>query len=70
MAENEILQPVKDSVDAIEKAAVRPPDQLPLPDGLKNLDVNGLAKLESRLVRRLDSTLLPVVVLLFIMNIL
>jgi hypothetical protein len=43
---------------------------LPLPAVLTHLDSDGLVELEKGLVRRLDSCLLPAVVILFLMNIL
>jgi hypothetical protein len=44
--------------------------QLPLPAELESLDSHDLENLEKGLVRRLDSCLLPAVVILFLMNIL
>ncbi|KAJ5906876.1 uncharacterized protein N7473_003792 [Penicillium subrubescens] len=44
--------------------------QLPLPAELESLESHDLEKLEKGLVRRLDSCLLPAVVILFLMNIL
>lgn len=45
-------------------------DDLPLPEELQHLDEDGRVKLERSLVRRLDCTLMPVVALLFLLNIL
>lgn len=60
-----------DAVEAIEKVefAAPPPDALPLPDSLLDLQPDELVRLERSLVRRLDFTLLPAVVLLFLLNI-
>ncbi|KAF2180426.1 MFS general substrate transporter [Zopfia rhizophila CBS 207.26] len=59
----------KSDVEAIEKT-VKPIDELPLPEELQHLDEDGRRKLEKSLVRRLDCTLMPVVALLFLLNIL
>lgn len=66
------MQQVKaESVEAIEKIEIAAPlpDDLPLPDSLSNLEPDELRRLERSLVRRLDYTLLPVVLLLFLLNI-
>ncbi|OMP86159.1 putative transporter [Diplodia seriata] len=59
------------SVEAIEKIglAAPAPDDLPLPECLVTLGPDELRRLERSLVRRLDFTLLPVVLLLFLLNI-
>jgi hypothetical protein len=59
----------KPSTEAIEKID-GPLDELPLPEELQHLDQNGQRKLERSLVKRLDCTLMPVVSLLFLLNIL
>ncbi|KAK9784537.1 hypothetical protein SCARD494_12792 [Seiridium cardinale] len=46
------------------------PDELPLPDELAHLTRDECRQLERRLTRRLDCTLMPVVFLLFLLNIL
>lgn len=60
----------KHEIEAVEKVYPRAPDELPLPEELAHLTQDDLAKLEKNLVRRLDWTLMPVVVLLFLLNIL
>lgn len=61
----------KSSIDAIEriKSAALPPDSLPLPESLAHLDPGELETLERSLVRRLDCTMMPVIALLFLLNI-
>ncbi|KUJ16002.1 MFS general substrate transporter [Mollisia scopiformis] len=59
----------KNDVELVE-AIIKPINQLPLPDELLHLDDEGIQKLEKGLVKRLDWTLMPVVVLLFLLNIL
>ncbi|KAF2112229.1 retrograde regulation protein 2 [Lophiotrema nucula] len=56
-------------MEAVEKV-LKPFDELPLPEELQHLDQDEQRKLESSLVRRLDCTLMPVVALLFLLNIL
>ncbi|KPM45736.1 hypothetical protein AK830_g759 [Neonectria ditissima] len=46
------------------------PNDLPLPDELVHLSRDEIHKLETRLTRRLDMTLMPTVFLLFLLNIL
>lgn len=63
------IAPPKASVEAAE--IIKPAfDNLPLPDELQHLDADELRLLERSLVRRLDCTLMPVVALLFLLNIL
>lgn len=56
-----------ESVEVVKPAALQ---QLPLPDELASLESRELEKLEKGLVRRLDTCLLPAVIVLFLMNIL
>lgn len=60
---------LKPDVEAVE-TIIKPTNQLPLPDGLLHFDDEGIQNLEKGLVKRLDWTLMPVVVLLFLLNIL
>lgn len=60
----------KQNAEAVEFVKPGPLQQLPLPPQLAHLDGEGLARLETGLVRRLDRCLLPAVVILFLMNIL
>lgn len=46
------------------------PDELPLPDEIAHLSREEQRRLERSLVRRLDLTLMPVVFILFLLNIL
>ncbi|OJD40717.1 fad-binding domain-containing protein [Diplodia corticola] len=59
------------SVEDVEKIETTTPlpDDLPLPECLAHLNSDELRQLEKSLVRRLDCTLLPVVLLLFLLNI-
>jgi hypothetical protein len=59
----------KQDVELVE-TSVKPTNQLPLPDELLHLDDASIQNLEKSLVKRLDWTLMPVVVLLFLLNIL
>ncbi|GME48319.1 putative transporter [Neofusicoccum parvum] len=70
MARDE-MDRAKSSIEAIEKVelAAPPPDALPLPDSLAHLEQDELSRLEGSLVRRLDCTLMPAIVLLFLLNI-
>ena len=61
----------KDGADEqLEKPSYLLPDELPLPEELAHLSHDEQTQLEKRLTKRLDSTLLPVVFLLFLLNIL
>lgn len=60
----------KQDVETVEIVKPGPLQQLPLPRELAHLEGDGLVELERGLVRRLDSCLLPAVVILFLMNIL
>jgi hypothetical protein len=63
------IAPPKPSFEATE--IVKPAfDDLPLPEELQHLGPDELRVLEKSLVRRLDCTLMPVVALLFLLNIL
>ena len=66
----EDINTTKPAMEAIEKIAQLTGDNLPLPEELQHLDEEGKRKLEKGLVRRLDCTLMPVVALLFLLNIL
>lgn len=46
------------------------PDDLPLPEELAHLPEDEIRRLDRRLTKTLDMTLLPVVFLLFLLNIL
>lgn len=60
----------KQNVEEVEFVKPGPLQRLPLPPQLAHLEDEGLVQLENGLVRRLDSCLLPAVVILFLMNIL
>ena len=60
----------KDNVEHIDKPRALLPDELPLPDEIAQLDETELRKLDRKLTRRLDLTLLPAVFILFLLNIL
>ncbi|OAG01167.1 retrograde regulation protein 2 [Paraphaeosphaeria sporulosa] len=59
----------KVSLETTEKIVAQL-DNLPLPEELQHLDEDERIRLERSLVRRLDCTLMPVVALLFLLNIL
>lgn len=60
-------KPNTESVEEVKPVALQ---QLPLPDELASWESHDLEKLEKGLVRRLDTCLLPAVIVLFLMNIL
>lgn len=60
----------KDTVEHYEKPAKLLPDELPLPDEIAQLTHDDRNRLERRLTQRLDTTMMPVVFLLFLLNIL
>ena len=60
----------KDDVEHTDKPRALLPDELPLPDEIAQLDETELRKLDRKLTRRLDLTLLPAVFILFLLNIL
>ncbi|KAF2656246.1 MFS general substrate transporter [Lophiostoma macrostomum CBS 122681] len=65
----DVIVPQKPSLEATE--IIKPAfDDLPLPDELAHLGPEEQRQLERSLVRRLDCTLMPVVALLFLLNIL
>lgn len=64
------IAPPKPSIKASEKVIKPALDELPLPEELQHLDEYEQRRLERSLVRRLDCTLMPVVALLFLLNIL
>lgn len=59
----------KVDVETVERI-IKLTDELPLPEELQHLNGNEIQKLDKSLVKRLDCTLMPVVVLLFLLNIL
>lgn len=61
---------IKDDVEHIDKPRALLPDDLPLPEEIAQMDHAELTKLERKLTRRLDLTLLPAVFILFLLNIL
>jgi hypothetical protein len=67
---SDTITPPKDTTEHLDKAANLLPDQLPLPDEIAHLTRDDCQRLERKLTRRLDMTLLPVVFLLFLLNIL
>ena len=60
----------KQDAETVEFVKPGPLQQLPLPRELAHLEGDELIKIEKDLVRKLDSCLLPAVVILFLMNIL
>jgi hypothetical protein len=66
------IVPTKLSLDAKEEIIKPTLDELPLPEELSHLagDHEAQRNLEKNLVKRLDCTLMPVVALLFLLNIL
>jgi hypothetical protein len=64
------IDQTKPNTEQAEIVKPGPLHQLPLPAELESLESHELEKLEKGLVRRLDSCLLPAVVILFLMNIL
>lgn len=66
---DDISQP-KPGAEAVEYVKPGPLQQLPLPAELASYGNDEIEKLEKGLVRRLDTYLLPSVVILFLMNIL
>lgn len=67
---DDIVSGTKPGTDAIEYVKPGPLQQLPLPAELASWSEDEVKELEKGLVRRLDSCLLPSVVILFLMNIL
>jgi hypothetical protein len=66
---DDVIVPRKPSMETTE--VIKPAfDDLPLPDELAHLGPEEQRQLERSLVRRLDCTLMPVVALLFLLNIL
>lgn len=60
----------KSDVEHNDKADQLLPDELPRPEGIEHLNEVELDVLEKNLTRRLDLTLLPVIFILFLLNIL
>ncbi|KAL4889021.1 major facilitator superfamily domain-containing protein [Aspergillus ambiguus] len=63
-------KPSNQETQAVDKTDIPPLEELPLPVELEHYDREDIPKLERELVKRLDSCLLPAVVILFLMNIL
>lgn len=63
------IAPHKVDVEAVETIA-KPTQELPLPEELQHLSTNEIKTLNKALVKRLDCTLMPVVIILFLLNIL
>ena len=66
----DIIERKDSGIDHVEKPQFLLPDDLPLPEELAHLTQDEQRQMERRLTRRLDCTLLPVVFLLFLLNIL
>lgn len=64
------ISQAKSGTEAVEFVKPGPLQQLPLPAELASWGNDEIEKLEKSLVRKLDSCLLPSVVILFLMNIL
>lgn len=60
----------KDTAEHFDKCAQLLPDELPLPEEIAHLTQDDRKRLERRLTRRLDVTMMPVVFILFLLNIL
>lgn len=60
----------KHDVDHLDKPQALLPDELPLPEEIAHLNERELKKLERKLTRLLDCTLMPTVFILFLLNIL
>ena len=67
MDEIDQAKPGSESVEVLKPLALQ---QLPLPQELASYESEDIIRLEKQLVRKLDSYLLPAVILLFLMNIL
>lgn len=67
---SEVITPKKDDATHHEDPKDLIPDNLPLPDEIADLSEAEQAQLNRQLTRRLDLTLLPVVFILFLLNIL
>lgn len=69
---SDAITPRKHDAEYVDnvKANVLLPDELPLPDEIVHLSQDEQRWLEKSLVRRLDMTVMPVVFLLFLLNIL
>jgi len=64
------METTKNEVETRELVEETAPEHLPLPDSIAHLGEASLHQLEKKLVKRLDIFLLPVVALLFLLNIL
>jgi len=64
------METTKNEVETREFVEETAPEHLPLPDSIAHLSEESLRHLEKKLVKRLDIFLLPVVALLFLLNIL
>lgn len=67
---SETISPQKDDAAHCENPKDLVPDNLPLPDEIADLSEAEQVQLNRRLTRTLDLTLLPVVFILFLLNIL
>ncbi|ETS81701.1 hypothetical protein PFICI_06703 [Pestalotiopsis fici W106-1] len=60
----------KHTAEHVDKCTQLLPDELPLPDEISHLTQDDRKRLERQLTRRLDFTMMPVVFILFLLNIL
>lgn len=69
---SDVITPRKHDAEHVDdvKAAPLLPDELPLPDEIVHLTQEEQQWMEKSLVRRLDLSVMPVVFLLFLLNIL
>lgn len=67
---SETITPQKDDAEHYENPKNLVPDSLPLPDEIADLSAAEQAQLNRQVTRVLDLTLLPVVFILFLLNIL
>lgn len=67
---SDVITTAKHDAEHLDKPVHLLPDDLPLPEEISHLSRDDCKHLERRLTRRLDSTLMPVVFLLFLLNIL
>lgn len=67
---SDAISRTKDDAEHIDKHKHLLPDDLPLPEELAHLTHHEQRRMERRVTRRLDMTLMPVVFILFLLNIL